>query len=150
MYLQGRAREISLRCNDTKQVRNVSASQCVVAHLSPAVIPLSVRARRSPPCSPTPRSAVICADETHEYQMLPFSGLTCEAPFFFFSYCSLNFHHICVLRAEIPSFRCTRNRENIVLLIPCLGGRRVTVLTRHSDGAVTRRVLSNLRVCGSQ
>ena len=43
VYLQGRASEISLRCNDTKQVRNVSASQCVVAHLPPAVIPLSVR-----------------------------------------------------------------------------------------------------------
>lgn len=116
----------------------------------PRLSPLSVRARRSPCCSETPRSAVICADTTHEYQMLPFSGLTCEVFFFFPSYFPLNFHHICVLRAEIPSFRCIHSRENTALLMPCLGGGRVTVLTRHSDGAVTRRVVSNLRACGSQ
>lgn len=72
MYLQGRASEISLRCNDTKQVRNVSASQCVVAHLPPAVIPLSVRLLDFLVWP----GVVICADAKHECQMVPFCSLT--------------------------------------------------------------------------
>lgn len=57
MYLQGRAGEISLRRNDTKQVRNVSASQCAGAHLPPTVILLSVSEPRG--------LAVIGADAKH-------------------------------------------------------------------------------------
>lgn len=104
VYLQGRAREISLRCNDTKQVRNASASQCVVAHLPPTVIPLSV----SPLCFPVPPSAVICSEAKREYQM-PFFSLTCRP--FILSSC---------LCARSWNW-CARRRENIVLLASAVG-----------------------------
>lgn len=87
MYLQGRASEISLWCNDTKQVRNVSASQCVVAHLPPTVILLSVRRARA---ASRRTAAVICTDAKREYQTPAFSSLTTEAPFF--SQLSSNLH----------------------------------------------------------
>lgn len=65
-------------------------------------------------------------------------------------YRSLNIPNICVLRAEILSCQRTRNGENIVLPIACLGSEFTAMLTWHSDGDVTLHVVSNLRVCGSQ
>lgn len=109
MYLQGRASEISLRRDDTKQVRNVSASPCVVARLPPTSL-----------CQPAvlPSAAWRCTalssahTQSMDYQMLPWFDFTVLSTFITF---------VC-LRAEI--LPCARHRENIVLLIACLGSKR--------------------------
>lgn len=71
VYLQGRASEISLRCNDTKQVRDVSASQRATAHLP--WLSLFLTESYTSLCRLTIRSAITWADSKHDYEILPFS-----------------------------------------------------------------------------
>lgn len=66
VYLQGRARQISLRRNDTKQVRDVSASQCVVAHLPSTLIPLSVSGGKLYFLTQPDNTHIICTDAKDE------------------------------------------------------------------------------------
>lgn len=137
-----RQSERSLRCNDTKQVRDVSASQCAAAHL--LRLSLFLTESYTSLCHLATRSAVTCIDTKHDYEILPFSSSNSEA------FSPARSTPITFLRAEILPCRCTRNRENIVLLLACLYAKCTATPTWHSGGEVMSHVVSNLRVCKSQ
>lgn len=144
MYLQGRASEISLRCNDTKQVRNVSASQCVLLLISLPTPGYPSFCQPGCTSSCSPGDARRCHLRQCKAWTSNAAAILYSLPF----YRSLS---TCIMFVSLELKSCPASvLEKIVLLIACLGGKCTTALTRHSDGDVTPHVVSNLRVCGSQ